>query len=45
MGLATRPLSMVASCVRVAGGEGWSSGGMRGSGGETRTREARRVGC
>lgn len=44
MGLA-RPVSMVASCVRVAGGEGRSSGGVRGFGSETRAREARRVGC
>jgi hypothetical protein len=40
MGLA-RPLSMLASCVCVAGGEVRSSGGMRF---ETRAREARRVG-
>jgi hypothetical protein len=44
MGLA-RPLSMVASCVRVAGGEGRSSGGMRRFVSETGAREARRVGC
>jgi hypothetical protein len=41
MGL-SRPLSMVASCVRVAGGEGRSSGGERGFAG---AREARRVSC
>ncbi len=44
MGLAS-PLSMVASCVRVVGGEGWSSGGVRRFGGETGTGEVRRVGC
>lgn len=44
MGLA-RPLSMVASCVWVAGGEVWASGGMRGFSSETGAREVRRVGC
>jgi hypothetical protein len=44
MGLA-RPLSMVASCVWVAGGEGGTNGGMGGSGSETGAREVRRVGC
>jgi len=44
MGLA-RPLSMVASCVCVAGGEGMPSGGMRRFGSETGAREVRRVGC
>ena len=40
-----RPLSMVTSCVWVAGGEVRSSGGMRGFGSETGAREARRIGC
>jgi hypothetical protein len=44
MGLA-RPLSMVASCVWVAGGEGRSSGGTRGFGSKTGAREVRRFGC
>jgi hypothetical protein len=43
MGLA-RPLSMVTSCVCVAGGEVRSSGGMGGFGSETGAREVRRVG-
>ena len=44
MGLAG-PLSTVASRVCVAGGEGGTSGGMEGFGGETGTREVRRVSC
>lgn len=43
MGL-VMPLSMVASSVCVAGGEGRSSGGMRGFGSESGAREVRRVG-
>lgn len=44
MGLAG-PLSVVASCVWVAGGEVMSSGGMGGLGSESGGREVRRVGC